>query len=46
MVKADAGTLTDVQMVNETGKSVQGVMTPDNTVWKPTVPWATAAPIP
>lgn len=38
MVKADAGTLTDVQMVNETGKSVQGVMTPDNTVWKPTVP--------
>lgn len=38
LVKADAGTLTGVQMVNETGKSVQGVMTPDNTVWKPTVP--------
>ncbi|OCB27816.1 hypothetical protein A5675_09545 [Mycobacterium malmoense] len=38
MVKADAGTLIGVQMVNETGKSVQGVMTPDNTVWKPTVP--------
>ncbi|MGD1282877.1 Ig-like domain-containing protein [Mycobacterium seoulense] len=38
MVKADAGTLTDVRMVNESGKSVQGVMTPDNTVWKPTVP--------
>lgn len=38
MVKADTGTLTDVRMVNESGKSVQGVMTPDNTVWKPTVP--------
>jgi lipoprotein-anchoring transpeptidase ErfK/SrfK len=38
MVKADAGTLTDVRMTNETGKSVQGVMTPDNTAWKPTVP--------
>ena len=38
MVKADAGTLTDVRMVNESGKSVRGVMTPDNTVWKPTVP--------
>jgi lipoprotein-anchoring transpeptidase ErfK/SrfK len=38
MVKADAGTLTDVRMVNEDGKPVDGVMTPDNTVWKPTVP--------
>lgn len=38
MVKADAGTLTDVRMVNETGKLVQGVMAPDNTAWKPTVP--------
>nr|WP_082969115.1 Ig-like domain-containing protein [Mycobacterium sp. E2699] len=38
MVKVDGGTLTDVSMVNESGKSVQGVMTPDNTVWKPTVP--------
>ena len=38
MVKADEGTLTDVQMVNEAGKSIQGVMTPDNTAWKPTVP--------
>ncbi len=38
MVKADAGTLTDVRMVNESGKPVDGVMTPDNTVWKPTVP--------
>jgi lipoprotein-anchoring transpeptidase ErfK/SrfK len=38
VVKADAGTLTDVRMVNESGKSVQGVMTPDNSAWKPTVP--------
>ncbi|WAJ42809.1 Ig-like domain-containing protein [Mycobacterium sp. Aquia_216] len=37
-VKADAGTLTDVRMVNDDGRSVQGVMTPDNTVWKPTTP--------
>jgi lipoprotein-anchoring transpeptidase ErfK/SrfK len=38
LVKADAGTLVDVRMVNDAGKPVQGVMTPDNTVWKPTVP--------
>ncbi|OBI98870.1 hypothetical protein A5660_04110 [Mycobacterium alsense] len=38
MVKADAGTLSDVRMANEGGKPVEGVMTPDNTVWKPTVP--------
>ncbi len=38
MVKADAGKLTDVRMVNEGGKSVEPVMTPDNTAWKPTVP--------
>jgi lipoprotein-anchoring transpeptidase ErfK/SrfK len=38
LVKADAGTLVDVQMVNEAGKPVEGVMTPDNTVWKPTGP--------
>lgn len=37
-VKADNGTLTGVDMVNESGKPVEGVMTPDNTVWKPTVP--------
>jgi lipoprotein-anchoring transpeptidase ErfK/SrfK len=37
-VKADTGTLTDVRMVNDGGKLVDGVMTPDNTVWKPTVP--------
>ena len=38
MVKADTGTLTEVRMVNDGGKPVDGVMTPDNTVWKPTVP--------
>jgi lipoprotein-anchoring transpeptidase ErfK/SrfK len=38
MVKADAGTLTDVRMVNDSGRPIAGVMTPDNTVWKPTVP--------
>lgn len=38
VVKADAGTLTDVRMVNEGGKPVAGVMTPDSTVWKATVP--------
>jgi Bacterial Ig domain len=38
VVKANAGTLTDVRMVNDGGKRVEGVMTPDNTVWKPTVP--------
>ncbi|BBY20357.1 L,D-transpeptidase [Mycobacterium stomatepiae] len=37
-VKADSGTLTDVRLVNDDGKSVEGVMTPDNTVWKPTTP--------
>ncbi|HEX5254183.1 MAG TPA: Ig-like domain-containing protein [Mycobacterium sp.] len=37
-VKAENGTLTGVDMVNESGKPVEGVMTPDNAVWKPTVP--------
>jgi lipoprotein-anchoring transpeptidase ErfK/SrfK len=37
-VKADTGALTDVVLVNDGGKSVPGVMTPDNTVWKPTAP--------
>ncbi len=37
-VKADAGTLTDVRLVNDGGKTIQGVMTPDNTVWKLTTP--------
>ncbi|WP_108638122.1 L,D-transpeptidase [Mycobacterium rhizamassiliense] len=38
LVKADAGTLTDVRMVNDSGKQIDGVMTPDNTAWKPTTP--------
>ncbi|OBI94221.1 hypothetical protein A9X00_12805 [Mycobacterium sp. 1245805.9] len=38
MVKVDAGTLTDVRMVNESGKPIEGITTPDNTAWKPTVP--------
>jgi lipoprotein-anchoring transpeptidase ErfK/SrfK len=38
VVKANAGTLIDVRMFNDGGKPVEGVMTPDNTVWKPTVP--------
>ena len=38
LVKANVGTLTDVRMVNEDNKQVEGVMTPDNKVWKPTVP--------
>ncbi|OBA78262.1 hypothetical protein A9W99_24350 [Mycobacterium sp. 1164966.3] len=37
-VKADAGTLVGVRMVNDVGKTIEGVMTPDNTFWKPTVP--------
>jgi lipoprotein-anchoring transpeptidase ErfK/SrfK len=37
-VSATAGSLLRVDMVNESGKVVEGVMTPDNTVWKPTVP--------
>lgn len=37
-VKADTGTLVAVRMVNDAGKPVDGVMTPDNTVWKPTGP--------
>lgn len=38
LVKADGGTLVGVRMVNESGKAIDGVMTPDNTVWKPTAP--------
>lgn len=37
-VKAENGALTDVRMVNEAGASVEGVMTPDHTVWKTTTP--------
>jgi lipoprotein-anchoring transpeptidase ErfK/SrfK len=38
LVRASAGTLTDVQMVNENGNPVAGIMTPDRVAWKPTVP--------
>jgi lipoprotein-anchoring transpeptidase ErfK/SrfK len=37
-VRADAGTLTDVRMLDDGGNPVEGVMTPDNTVWKPIGP--------
>lgn len=36
MAKADVGTLLEVRMFNDAGKPIDGVMTPDNTVWKPT----------
>lgn len=38
LVNAEVGTLAGVDMVNDDGKSIQGVMTPDDLVWKPTVP--------
>jgi lipoprotein-anchoring transpeptidase ErfK/SrfK len=38
LVRASAGTLTDVQMVNEDGKAIAGILTPDSEVWKPAVP--------
>ena len=38
LVRASAGTLTDVQMVNENGKPIAGIMTPDRLAWKPAVP--------
>jgi len=38
MVKAEAGTLTGVRMVNEAGKPIPGITTPDDVAWKPTVP--------
>ncbi|MCW1958164.1 MAG: Ig-like domain-containing protein, partial [Mycobacterium sp.] len=37
-VTATAGSLLSVRMVNDAGKPIEGVTTPDNTVWKPTVP--------
>ena len=37
-VKVDDGTLTTVQMVNDAAKPIDGVMTPDNTFWKPLAP--------
>lgn len=36
LIIAASGTLTDVKMVNDNGKAVPGVMTPDNRTWKPT----------
>jgi lipoprotein-anchoring transpeptidase ErfK/SrfK len=38
LVTVTSGTLTDVRMVNEQGKPVAGIMTPDSTSWKPAVP--------
>jgi lipoprotein-anchoring transpeptidase ErfK/SrfK len=38
LVTAQSGTLSEVVMVNEAGNRIAGVMTPDNTVWKPGVP--------
>ncbi|WP_264068475.1 L,D-transpeptidase [Mycolicibacterium komossense] len=37
LIIAASGTLSGVEMVNENGKSVPGVMTPDNRAWKPTI---------
>jgi hypothetical protein len=38
LITATTGTRTDVAMVNDAGKAVAGVMTPDNRAWKPTAP--------
>jgi len=37
-VSAQTGTLTDVAMVNDTGKRIDGVLTPDGKFWHPIVP--------
>ncbi|WP_210085618.1 L,D-transpeptidase family protein [Mycobacterium sp. OAE908] len=37
-VSAQTGTLTDVAMVNDTGKPVAGILTPDAKFWHPVVP--------
>ena len=37
-VSAQTGTLTEVAMVNDAGKPVDGVLTPDAKVWHPVVP--------
>jgi lipoprotein-anchoring transpeptidase ErfK/SrfK len=37
-VSAQTGTLTDVAMVNDAGKRVEGVLTPDAKFWHPVVP--------
>lgn len=38
LVTAETGVLTGVSMVNDAGKAIPGVLTPDGTTWKPTVP--------
>lgn len=37
-VTATAGALAEVTMLNDRGTRIDGIMTPDNTVWKPGVP--------
>jgi lipoprotein-anchoring transpeptidase ErfK/SrfK len=37
LVTAATGTLTEVAMVNDRGTRIAGIMTPDNTTWKPGV---------
>lgn len=37
-VSVESGTLTDVQMVNDNGKHVQSVITPDHAYWHPVEP--------
>ena len=36
LVTANSGTLDSVELVNDAGKSISGVMTPDAKTWKPT----------
>jgi lipoprotein-anchoring transpeptidase ErfK/SrfK len=38
LVTAGDGMLTSVTMTNEQGKSVEGILTPDKTAWKPAEP--------
>jgi lipoprotein-anchoring transpeptidase ErfK/SrfK len=35
LVRADAGTITSVVMVNDGGKEIPGALTPDHRVWQP-----------
>jgi lipoprotein-anchoring transpeptidase ErfK/SrfK len=37
-VTAASGKLTYVQMINDAGKPIPGILTPDNTSWKPAMP--------
>jgi lipoprotein-anchoring transpeptidase ErfK/SrfK len=36
LVTANTGTISDVTMVNDAGKVIPGILTPDNKAWKPT----------